>query len=100
MHTNFRSAEHHPVQQNLQLLERGLSRTNHPTLLYRSEDFVIPKARLKYCEFGEHDLNTGNYTYMLHRRMTAIFFESVLYGRVQGTKLTVAAAFVTELPVQ
>ena len=52
--TYLRPPQHHPIQQDAQLLERRLARTLHPMLLDRRQDLVVPEAG------------------MLHRAVTAV----------------------------
>lgn len=43
---NLGATKHHPVQEDLQLLEGRRSGPNHAILLNRSEDLVVPEASL------------------------------------------------------
>ena len=70
--TNLGTAQHHPVQQNLQLFEGSLSRANHSMLLNRRQDFVVPKTSLRGDDEWSVKRDMAGRTYMLHRTMTTI----------------------------
>ena len=54
------ATQHHPVEQNLELLVCNLSRAKHPILLNGSKDLIVPEASLR--SFVSKREETWNWT--------------------------------------
>lgn len=50
----LRTPQHHPVEKNPQLLESDSPGTNHPVLLYRRKNFIVPETSLRGMVSGKY----------------------------------------------
>jgi hypothetical protein len=73
-HAYLGTPEHHPVEQNAQLLERRPSRPFHTMLLYGRQNLIVPETSLVCTMKSENadEVQAWYGTHMLHWRASAL----------------------------
>ena len=96
------ATQHHPVEQNLELLVCNLSRAKHSILLNRSKDLIVPEASL--CSFVSKRGKTWSWTKLTcfmglcpHSRRHIISRGIATY---KHDLLTITSPMILETPMQ